>query len=54
MEAAALFTVAALKGIEAGTQVITSGQVKLKNGTPVVIDNSVQPTNNPNPTVQEK
>jgi len=46
--------VAILKGIEPGTQVVTSGQVKLKNGTPVVIDNSVQPTNNPNPTVQEK
>jgi membrane fusion protein (multidrug efflux system) len=46
--------VAILKGIEAGTQVVTSGQVKLKNGTPLVIDNSVQPTNNPNPTVQEK
>lgn len=46
--------VAVLKGIDAGTQVVTSGQVKLKNGTPLVIDNSVQPANNPNPTVQEK
>ena len=42
-----------VKGVEAGQQVVTSGQLKLKNGTPVVIDNSVQPANNPNPTPQE-
>ena len=46
--------VAIVKGVEPGTEIVTSGQVKLKNGTQVVIDNSVQPTNNPNPTVQEK
>jgi membrane fusion protein (multidrug efflux system) len=45
--------VAILKGIEPGTQVVTSGQVKLKNGTPLIIDNKVQPANNPNPTPQE-
>jgi membrane fusion protein (multidrug efflux system) len=28
--------------------------VKLKNGTPLVVDNSVQPSNSPNPTAQEK
>jgi len=46
--------VAILKGIEPGAQVVTSGAVKLKNGMPVVINNSVQPSNNPNPTPQEK
>ncbi len=46
--------VAILKGLSEGQQVVTSGQVKLKNGTPVVIDNSVQPANSPNPTPQEK
>jgi membrane fusion protein (multidrug efflux system) len=46
--------VAILKGVEPGTQVVTSGQVKLKNGTPVVVNNSVQPTNNPSPTPQEQ
>jgi len=45
--------VAILKGLKEGQQVVTSGQVKLKNNTPVVIDNSVQPANNPNPTPQE-
>lgn len=42
-----------LSGLNEGQQVVTSGQIKLKNGTPVVIDNSVQPANNPNPTPQE-
>jgi membrane fusion protein (multidrug efflux system) len=45
--------VAIVKGLQAGQQVVTSGQLKLKNGTPIVIDNSVQPANNPNPTPQE-
>jgi membrane fusion protein (multidrug efflux system) len=45
--------VAILKGLEAGTQVVTSGQVKLKNGTPLVINNSVLPADSPNPTPQE-
>ncbi|MFZ6726313.1 efflux RND transporter periplasmic adaptor subunit [Undibacterium sp. MH2W] len=45
--------VAVLTGIQAGQVVVTSGQLKLKNGTPVLIDNSVQPKNNPNPTPQE-
>ncbi len=46
--------VAILKGIDPGTTVVTSGTVKLKNGTPLVIDNSVLPANNPSPTPQEK
>lgn len=46
--------VAITKGLAAGQQVVTSGQIKLKNGTPVVVDNSVQPANNPSPTPQEK
>jgi membrane fusion protein (multidrug efflux system) len=46
--------VAILKGIEPGTEVVTSGQVKLKTGTPLIIDNKVQPSNSPNPTPQEK
>jgi membrane fusion protein (multidrug efflux system) len=45
--------VAIIKGLEEGQQVVTSGQLKLKNGTPVVVDNTVQPANSPNPTPQE-
>jgi membrane fusion protein (multidrug efflux system) len=33
--------------------VVTSGQIKLKNGAAVRIDNSVRPSDNPNPTPQE-
>jgi membrane fusion protein (multidrug efflux system) len=46
--------VAILKGVEPGAQVVTSGQVKLKNGSPVAINNTVLPADNPNPTPQEK
>ncbi len=46
--------VAILKGLKAGQLVVTSGQVKLKNNTPVVVDNSVQPANSPNPKPQEQ
>jgi membrane fusion protein (multidrug efflux system) len=46
--------VAVLSGLKEGQKVVTTGQVKLKNGTPVVIDNTVQPTNSPNPTPQER
>lgn len=43
-----------VKGLQAGQVVVSSGQNKLKNGTPVTVDNSVQPTNDPNPKPQEK
>ena len=46
--------VAVLKGLKEGQMVVTSGQVKLKNNTPVVVDNSVQPANSPNPRPQEQ
>lgn len=43
-----------VKGLQAGQVVVSSGQNKLKNGTPVTVDNSVQPTNDPNPKPQER
>ena len=46
--------IAILKGLEPGAEVVTSGQVKLKNGSRVVINNTVVPADNPNPTVQER
>jgi membrane fusion protein (multidrug efflux system) len=45
--------VAILSGLKEGEQVVTSGQVKLKNGTSIVIDNTIVPANSPNPTPQE-
>jgi membrane fusion protein (multidrug efflux system) len=45
--------VAILKGIDEGATVVTSGQLKLKNGTPLIINNKVQPANSPDPKPQE-
>ncbi|HVX05634.1 MAG TPA: efflux RND transporter periplasmic adaptor subunit [Rhodanobacteraceae bacterium] len=41
--------VAVLSGIKQGDVVVTSGQLKLRNGTPVNINNKVQPAFSPNP-----
>jgi membrane fusion protein (multidrug efflux system) len=46
--------VAITKGLKEGQMVVTSGQIKLKNGSRIVVDNKVQPANNPNPTPQEQ
>ncbi len=40
-------------GLQAGQEVVTSGQLKLKNDTMIVVDNSVQPANDAHPTPQE-
>ncbi len=41
--------VAVLSGIKAGEIVVSGGQMKLRNGTEVTINNSMLPPNNPNP-----
>jgi membrane fusion protein, multidrug efflux system len=46
--------VAILKGINEGDEVVTSGQIKLRNGALVTINNSVQPSNDPDPKLQNK
>lgn len=38
-----------LSGVQAGDQVVTAGQVKLHNGSLITVNNTVQPSNNPNP-----
>jgi membrane fusion protein (multidrug efflux system) len=43
-----------LNGIKVGDRVVTSGQLKLKNGMQVIINNSVVPTNNPAPITKEE
>jgi len=45
--------VAILKGLDEGATVVTSGQLKLKNGTPLIVNNKVLPANSPNPQPQE-
>lgn len=46
--------VAVVKGIQAGDQVVTAGQIKLRNGSGLLIDNSVVPTDDPNPAPQDR
>ncbi len=41
--------VAIVKGIKEGDTVVTSGQLKLRNGSVVLINNTVQPSNEANP-----
>ena len=45
--------VAVVKGIQEGDTVVTSGQMKLRPGTPLIINNTVQPRNDTNPKPQE-
>ena len=42
--------VAVESGLVAGDTVVTAGQMKLHNGSSVIVNNSVQPTDNPAPT----
>jgi membrane fusion protein (multidrug efflux system) len=46
--------VAVISGIKAGDMVVTSGQLKLTSGTPLKVDNTVPPKDDPNPTPQEQ
>jgi membrane fusion protein (multidrug efflux system) len=41
--------VAVLTGVKPGDIVVSAGQIKLHNGSPVVVNNKVQPTDNPAP-----
>jgi len=41
--------IAVLSGVEPGDEVVTSGVFKLRNGTAVLVDNTVQPGNDPAP-----
>jgi membrane fusion protein, multidrug efflux system len=45
--------VAILTGIKEGDDIVTSGQLKLKSGTPLDISTAAQPADAPNPTPQE-
>ncbi len=41
--------VAVTKGIKAGDTIVTAGQIKLRNGSPLKVDNTVQPSDDANP-----
>ena len=46
--------IAVTKGINEGDTVVTSGQIKLRNGTPLLINNAIQPGFEPNPQPQDQ
>jgi membrane fusion protein, multidrug efflux system len=45
--------VAILSGVQAGEEVVTSGVFKLRNGAAVLVNNEVQPTNDPAPKPED-
>ncbi|MCW8397524.1 efflux RND transporter periplasmic adaptor subunit [Legionella sp. PATHC038] len=46
--------IAVLKGLHEGDIVVTSGQLKLKNGSHVLINNTIQPSDEASPKVTER
>ena len=41
--------VAVLSGVKAGDTVVTTGQIKLRNGSPIVVNNAVEPSDDRDP-----
>lgn len=46
--------IAILKGLSNGDTVVTSGQLKLKNGSHIIVNNSIQPSDEAAPKVKER
>jgi len=46
--------VAVLKGVNEGDVVVTAGQVKLHNGSPITVNNEIQPGNDPHPRPKDE
>jgi membrane fusion protein (multidrug efflux system) len=45
--------VAIISGLNPGEEVVSAGVFKLRNGASVVVNNKVQPTNNPAPKPED-
>lgn len=43
-----------LQGLKEGDQIVTSGQLKLKNGSHIVVNNAISPSDNPNPILDNE
>jgi membrane fusion protein (multidrug efflux system) len=46
--------IAVLSGVKEGDTVITAGQIKLRNGAPIVVNNDVKPTDDANPEPKDQ
>ena len=46
--------VAILSGIKEGDTIVTAGQIKLRSGVPVIINNEIQPGNDPAPRPKDQ
>ena len=46
--------VAILSGVKEGDTVVTAGQIKLRSGFPVIVNNAIQPTNEPAPRPKDQ
>lgn len=45
--------IAVLSGINEDDEVVTAGQIKLQNGSPVIVNNTIQPANDANPKPED-
>ena len=46
--------IAVLTGLKEGDEIVSSGQLKLQNGSHVLVDNKILPSNDPNPHPVER
>ena len=46
--------IAVLTGLKEGDEVVTAGQIKLRNGAPVKVNNEIQPKSDANPKPEDK
>lgn len=46
--------IAVLSGLNEGDLVVSAGQTKLQNNSPITVNNNVQPSNDPNPQPRER
>jgi membrane fusion protein (multidrug efflux system) len=46
--------IAVIKGIKEGDMVVTAGQIKLRNGVPLMVNNAIEPSFEPNPQPQDQ
>jgi membrane fusion protein (multidrug efflux system) len=43
-----------LSGVKEGETIVTTGQIKLRNGSPVIVDNTIQPSNDATPQPKDQ